>query len=136
MFSLLHGFPISFPILGPLKYLIILVFRQVSISKEKQDSFSIFFRSYFNNNNKMWTFFAHFSLHLHVGKHFIISTFLHLQFFLQPFSTSTLFKYSFIQILCNHTSPIDTLFYYQWRTMSNLFVTLPFLPVCAMSPRY
>ena len=43
MFSLLYGFPISIPILGPLKYLIILIFRQVSISKEKQDLFSIFF---------------------------------------------------------------------------------------------
>ena len=32
----------------------------------------------------MLTFFT-FPLHLHVGKHFIISTFLHLQFFLQPF---------------------------------------------------
>ena len=50
----------------------------------------------------MWTFFAHFSMHLHVGKHFIISTFLHLQFFLQPsrhphFLNTVLFKFCLIK---------------------------------------
>ena len=96
MVSLLYGFPRTIPIWWSHKIAEYINF-QVSGFQKRNKIYLAFFPDYFNNN-KMLTFFT-FSLAF-TCHNFIISTFLHLQFVLQPFHHPH-FLNSFIQILCN-----------------------------------